>query len=115
MVLNFGLYKSQVMKSISILFFLIAIAITSSAQTGAVIFNSNTNQQQNFFYTPEQQKAPTYSQGWEQGYKEGWCYGKGYGCIDPIVPIPPIPRIGEDSFKGGYNRGFLQGLNDRDK
>ena len=55
-----------------------------------------------------------YDKGFEDGYKEGWCYGKGIGCIPPIPPIAPIPRIGEDfeSFQDGYNRGFQMGLDD---
>lgn len=55
-----------------------------------------------------------YNKGFEDGYKEGWCYGKGIGCIPPIPPIPPIPRIGEDfeNYQDGYNRGFQEGLDD---
>jgi hypothetical protein len=49
--------------------------------------------------------------GWEDGYAAGYCYRQNYGCIKPIVPICPIPRIGEDNYQGGYNRGFLAGLN----
>jgi hypothetical protein len=49
-----------------------------------------------------------YCDGWEDGYKEGWCYGKGMGCFDPIVPVCPVPRYNErnDSYRDGYNRGF---------
>ena len=50
--------------------------------------------------------------GWRSGYVAGYCYRQ-YGCIEPIVPICPLPRIGEDNYEGGYNRGFLQGLNDK--
>ena len=44
-----------------------------------------------------------YDKGFKEGYKKGWCYGKGIGCIPPIPPIAPIPRIGEDfeSFQDG--------------
>ena len=51
-----------------------------------------------------------YSVGFSDGYKEGYCDGY-FGCITPIVPICPIPRIGEDinSYRDGYNRGFLMG------
>lgn len=50
-----------------------------------------------------------YCKGWAEGYKAGWCYEQGIGCIDPIVPICPIKRIGEEGYKDGYNRGFVQG------
>lgn len=55
-----------------------------------------------------------YNKGFEDGYKEGWCYGKGIGCIPPIPPISRIPRIGEDfeNYQDGYNRGFQEGLDD---
>lgn len=47
--------------------------------------------------------------GWEVGYKEGWCYGFGSACIEPIVPICPIPGINEVGYTAGYNNGFLSG------
>ena len=53
-----------------------------------------------------------YCDGWNDGYKSGWCYGRGYGCLEPLVPLCPLPRLGEDGYKAGYNRGFLQGIND---
>ncbi|WP_374425041.1 hypothetical protein [Chromobacterium sp.] len=46
--------------------------------------------------------------GYDDGYKEGWCYGQ-FSCIKPISPICPIPRIGEDGYRDGYNRGFIDG------
>ena len=52
-----------------------------------------------------------FCEGWENGYKSGYCYGETY-CIPPIAPICPIPRIGEDSYQGGYNRGFVAGINE---
>jgi len=55
-----------------------------------------------------------YSRGFQNGYKVGYCYND-YGCIPPIPPITPIPRIGEsqDNYQDGYNRGFKQGLEDK--
>lgn len=32
-----------------------------------------------------------------------------YGCIEPVVPVCPIPAIGENGYTAGYNRGFLHG------
>lgn len=54
-----------------------------------------------------------YDRGFQIGYKNGYCYNKGIGCLPPIPPITPIPRIGEDSYsyQDGYNRGFETGLN----
>ncbi len=51
-----------------------------------------------------------YSRGFQAGYKEGYCYND-FGCIAPIPPITPTPTINEhfDSYKDGYNRGFLMG------
>lgn len=47
--------------------------------------------------------------GWEDGYCEGWKDIKGQYAICPITPICPIPEIGQDTYKGGYNRGFKAG------
>lgn len=54
-----------------------------------------------------------FTRGFEDGYVEGYCYDI-FGCIEPIVPIAPIPKIGEsyDSYRDGYNRGFKTGYND---
>lgn len=48
--------------------------------------------------------------GWEDGYCEGWKDVKGQFAICPITPICPIPEIGQDSYRGGYNRGFKEGM-----
>ena len=52
-----------------------------------------------------------YSNGFNDGYKKGYCHDKGIGCMEPIPPIAPIPVIGEDinSYQDGYNRGFKIG------
>ena len=54
-----------------------------------------------------------YCDGWSDGYKEGYCYGKGFGCLEPLVPLCPLARLGEDGYRDGYNRGFLQGNADQ--
>jgi hypothetical protein len=54
----------------------------------------------------------TYSDGWEAGYVQGWCYEVS-NCISPLVPMCPIPKIGQDTYSDGYNRGFLKGKSNR--
>lgn len=56
--------------------------------------------------------ASAFSDGFRDGYKAGYCYGEVF-CIAPLPPIPPFPRIGENTYQDGYNRGFLAGLNDK--
>lgn len=53
--------------------------------------------------------------GFKAGYKAGYCYKQGIGCIEPILPTPPIPSIYESSnnYQDGYNRGFELGLKKR--
>ena len=55
-----------------------------------------------------------YSRGFQNDYKVGYCYNDD-GCIPPIPPITPMPRIGEsqDNYQDGYNRGFKRGLEDK--
>ena len=57
----------------------------------------------------------SFTNGFNKGYKKGFCQDQGVGCIDPIPPIAPIPKIGEssDSYTDGYNRGFQMGLSAR--
>jgi hypothetical protein len=52
-----------------------------------------------------------FSIGYKNGFKAGYCYNKGVGCISPIPPIPPLPNINESwsNFQDGYNRGFIDG------
>ncbi|MBU1621739.1 MAG: hypothetical protein KJ604_19975 [Gammaproteobacteria bacterium] len=53
--------------------------------------------------------ASGFCDGWRAGYKAGYCYKK-YTCLAPLVPLCPLPGLGEDTWLGGYNRGFLAGL-----
>ena len=52
-----------------------------------------------------------YSIGFKDGFENGYCYGKGAGCIKPVSPVAPVPHIGEssESYTQGYNRGFIEG------
>jgi hypothetical protein len=62
--------------------------------------------------TSEVQKDD-FCSGWKDGYINGWCYGDRF-CIPPIVPICPVPRIGESTYTDGYNRGFIVGKGARE-
>lgn len=61
-------------------------------------------------YTPIA-RADAFCDGWQAGYKAGYCYGKGMGCLEPLTPLCPLARLGESTFQDGYNRGFLAGVN----
>jgi hypothetical protein len=50
-----------------------------------------------------------YCDGWESGYKAGWCGEAGY-CVEPVVPVCPVPHVGHDSYADGYRRGLLVGM-----
>jgi len=82
--------------------------IALSVSVVLLIMSFNTTERST--YSTEYISATSdYCKGWAEGYKAGWCYERGYVCIDPIVPICPIKRIGEEGYKDGYNRGFVQG------
>jgi hypothetical protein len=53
-----------------------------------------------------------FDRGYRLGFKEGYRKVEGQFAIAPICPIPPIPAIGEDTFFGGYNEGFLAGMSE---
>jgi len=48
--------------------------------------------------------------GFKDGFKEGYCYDRSLGCIAPQAPNCPIPRIGEDTYSGGWARGWMAGV-----
>ncbi len=52
-----------------------------------------------------------FSLGYNNGFKAGYCYNKGGGCISPLPPFPPAPNYPESfyNFQDGYNRGFIDG------
>ena len=87
---------------------LIIFALAATSASPCISNLSLTHKEHNL-------QSSDYTDGWNQGYKDGWCYGKGIGCYPAYPPYPPYPRYGEDTYKGGYNRGFLQALSDRDK
>jgi hypothetical protein len=51
-----------------------------------------------------------FDRGYALGYKEGYQKIAGQFSIAPISPIPPIPGIDQDTFFGGYNQGFIDGM-----
>lgn len=51
-----------------------------------------------------------YCDGWKDGWAEGWKYIKGQYSLPPLAPICPIPEIGKNKYKNGYNRGFVAGM-----
>ena len=53
--------------------------------------------------------TPEYYAGFKSGWSQGWKSIQGQFAIPPIAPIAPVPRIGEDTYEGGYNMGFLMG------
>jgi hypothetical protein len=48
-----------------------------------------------------------FDRGYELGWKEGYKKGQGQFALPPLCPLPPL---GEDTFFGGYNEGFLAGM-----
>ena len=52
----------------------------------------------------------SYRNGFNEGWKAGWRYVKGSYALVPMAPLAPLPRMGEDNFQGGYNRGFVMAM-----
>jgi hypothetical protein len=50
-----------------------------------------------------------YCDGWEDGYCEGWRDIKGQYALCPLTPLCPLPKLGKDRYRDGYNRGFKAG------
>ncbi len=53
-----------------------------------------------------------FDRGYALGFKEGYLKVEGQMSIAPICPIPPIPGIGQDTFFGDYNQGFIDGMSE---
>ena len=53
--------------------------------------------------------ASDFCEGWEDGYCEGWKDVKGQMALCPLTPLCPLPELGQDTYRGGYNRGFKAG------
>lgn len=49
--------------------------------------------------------------GYCEGFAAGWKAAfQNAGKIEGILPICPIPPIGQDTFQGGYQAGMLAAL-----
>ena len=55
------------------------------------------------------EQSQDYKDGWEDGYCEGWKDVKGQYACCPYAPYAPYPEYGQDTYRGGYNRGFKAG------
>lgn len=51
-----------------------------------------------------------FNDGWKVGWKAGWRQVNGQYSYPSFPPFPPFPNFGEDNFQGGYNAGFLAGI-----
>lgn len=56
----------------------------------------------------------TYCDGWSDGYILGYC-GNDLFCIEPVVPICPLPSVGLDEYKHGLLKGVKAGKKKRDE
>tara|TARA_B100000767_G_scaffold203712_1_gene190597 strand:- start:328 stop:957 length:630 start_codon:yes stop_codon:yes gene_type:complete len=65
------------------------------------------------FFVPFLVNSQSFSNGWQEGYKKGYC-DNDFGCIEPIPPISPIAPIKPNSnlsdYQYGYNEGFKLGM-----
>ena len=51
-----------------------------------------------------------FDRGFALGWKEGYKQIAGQYVFPPFAPFPPFPEFGQDTFFGGYNEGFLEGM-----
>lgn len=59
-----------------------------------------------FFLSINSFAQTSFYNGFEEGYKAGYCYGK-KACVAPMIPAAPPTGF---SFQDGYNSGFQMGL-----
>ncbi|RBP30928.1 hypothetical protein DFR65_104187 [Oceanihabitans sediminis] len=86
-------------KTILLLGFAISIGTMMS-------FTNKSQQKSNIVITTNSD----YCDGWEDGYCEGWKDVKGQFAVCPVTPVCPVPEVGKDGYRGGYNRGFKAGM-----
>ena len=51
----------------------------------------------------------SFSEGFEDGFCEGFKFVKGQYTVCPVAPVAPVPQVGQNTYKGGYNLGFTKG------
>ena len=58
-----------------------------------------------------------YEEGWKDGHCEGWKEEKGKNAYCPYAPYAPYPKYpkSSNSYRDGYNDGFLRGISDARK
>lgn len=52
----------------------------------------------------------SFNEGWKVGWKAGWKQVNGQYSYPSYPPFPPFPNFDENNFQGGYNAGFLAGM-----
>lgn len=50
-----------------------------------------------------------FSDGFSEGYCEGYKFVKGEQTVCPVSPVAPVPTVGQNTYKDGYNIGFSKG------
>ncbi len=56
-----------------------------------------------------------YCAGWQEGFKQGWCYDYQVCFATPPAPPCPIPKAGKSTREDGYNDGFVKGRAEAEK
>ena len=53
-----------------------------------------------------------FNKGYNDGFDSGYCYEQSTLTCSSITAVRPdhFPRINEDSYVGGYMRGYMDGL-----
>ena len=91
------------------------LLLIAAIVSGIIILTSFKSNDLNLKEIVKETFQSDYCDGWDDGYCEGWKDVKGQFTICPTTPICPIPEIGKDTYKDGYNRGFKKGMGDAKK
>lgn len=79
---------------------------------GLLLLSSQVSLPQSREAKPEQGGVlnDSFGKGWKIGWDSGWKQVNGQYSFPPFPPFPPFPEWGENNFQGGYNAGFLAGI-----